>query len=214
MLAMLVDTLKLFFCVVQGLLLALAVSVFCSITRWIPNVALGYQATVYTPLLGYNFLCIVMMFNSKWLHGSLPKLTTVSRACRAWCMSGGVEASRLYLAAVFTSKRWVLGLDLTFLLDWKKMGLGQWYFEGGGVLLMPRGWCWSLFCSGSLLIVMFSSSVWYRKLKWKDKTSNYMLRYNMVFITKGIITVIFTRYPYEKYSLSSSGKNFVHDTLS
>lgn len=40
-------------------------------------------------------------------------------------MSGGVEASSLYLAVMFSSKRQVLGLDLTFLSDWKKMGLGQ-----------------------------------------------------------------------------------------
>lgn len=133
--ATLVDTLKLFFSVVQDLLLALAVSVFCSITRWIPNMALGYQATVYTPLLSYNFLCIVMMFNSKWLHGSQPKLTTVSRTRRAWCMSGGGEASRLYLAAMFPSKRRVLGLDLTFLLDWKKW---VWVSE----FLREGGCCW------------------------------------------------------------------------
>lgn len=114
-----------YFCVVQDLLLALAVSVFCSITRWIPNMALGYQATVYTPPLGYFFLCIVMMFNSKWLHGSQPELTTVSRTRRAWCMSGGIEGSRLYLAVMFPSKRRGLGLDLTFLLDWKKNGFGS-----------------------------------------------------------------------------------------
>lgn len=35
-------------------------------------------------------------------------------------MSGGVETTGLYLAAMFPSKRRVLGLDLTFLLDWKK----------------------------------------------------------------------------------------------
>ena len=131
----LLTPLNYFFCVVQDLLLALAVSVFCSITRWIPNMALGYQATVYTSLLGYNFLCIVMMFNSKWLHGSRPKLTTVSRTRRAWCMSGGVEASRLYLAAMFPSKRRVLGVDLTFLLDWKKW---VWVSE----FLREEGCCW------------------------------------------------------------------------
>lgn len=136
------------FCVVQDLLLALAVSVFCSITRWIPNMALGYQATVFTPLLGYNFLCIVMMLNSKWLHGSQPKLTTVSRTRRAWCMSGGVEAIfGCYVPFKETSSR--SGLDISLRLE--KMGLGQWVFARGGVLLMPRGRCWSLFCSGSLL---------------------------------------------------------------
>jgi len=84
---------------------------------------------------GYNFLCIVLMVNRKWLHGSLPNLTTASRACGAWCMSGGVEATRLYLAAVFPSKRWLLGLDLTFLLDWK---IWVWVSE----FLWEEGSCW------------------------------------------------------------------------
>lgn len=124
-----------YFSVVQDLLLALAVSAFCSITRWIPNMALGYQATVYTRLLAYNFLCIVRMFNSKWLHDSVPNLTTGSRTRRAWCMSGGIEASGLYLAAMFPSKRRVLGLDLTFLLDWKKW---VWVSE----FSWEEGCCW------------------------------------------------------------------------
>ena len=156
---------------VQDLLLALAISVFCSITRWIPNMALGYQATVYTPLLGSNFLCIVMMLNSKWLDGSRPKLTTVSRTRRAWCMSGGVEASRLYLAAMFPSKRRVLGLDLTFLLDWKKwVWVSEFLRGGGGVVDAQRKVLVSVL---PRLIVMFSSSVRYRKLKWQSRSSNY-----------------------------------------
>lgn len=143
---------------VQDLLLALALSVLCSITRWIPNMALGYQATARTPLLSYNFLCIVMMFNSKWLHGSQPKLTTVRRARRAWCMSGGAEAGRLYLAAMFPSKRRVLGLDLTFLLDWKKW---VWVSE----FLQQEGCCWcpeegAGLCSAvAHCYVLFSSTV-------------------------------------------------------
>lgn len=41
-------------------------------------------------------------------------------------MSGGTEASRLYLAAMFPSNRRVLAPDLTFLSGWKKnLGLGQ-----------------------------------------------------------------------------------------
>lgn len=108
---------------------------FCSITRWIPNMALGNQATVYATLLGYNFLRVVMIFNSKWLFGSQPKLTTVSRTRKAWCMSGNIEAGRLYLAAMVPSKRRVLRLDLTFLLDWKKW---VWVSE----FLQGEGCCW------------------------------------------------------------------------
>ena len=46
-------------------------------------------------------------------------------------MSGSVEASRLYLAAMFPSKRRVLGLDLTFLLDWKTWVWVSEFFLGG-----------------------------------------------------------------------------------
>lgn len=45
-------------------------------------------------------------------------------------MSRGGEASGLYLAAVFPSKRRLLGLDLTFLLDYKKNGFGSVSFCG------------------------------------------------------------------------------------
>lgn len=106
---------------VHGIILTLAVSVFRVKTWWIPNMALSYQATVYTPLLGYNFLC-VMMFNSKWLHGSLPNLTTVSRACRAWCVSGGVEAIfGCYVPIKEMTSR--SGLDISLRLE--NIGLGQ-----------------------------------------------------------------------------------------
>lgn len=81
-------------------------------------------------------------------------------------MSGGVEASSLYLAVMFSSKRRILGLDLTFLLDWKKMGLGLWY--GSVSFCRRRGVVDSqrkvLVSVLRWLIVMFLSSVQYRKL--------------------------------------------------
>lgn len=85
---------------------------FCSITRWIVSTALGNQATVCT-LLSYNFLCMVMMLNSKGQHGSAPKLKTVSRALNGWCMSGGKEAGELYLASALPSKSSRTGFDIS-----------------------------------------------------------------------------------------------------
>lgn len=86
-------------CVVQDLLLALAVSVFCSITRWILNMGLGNQATVYSPLLGYNFLRIVRVyFLASGCEALGQNYPPTSRTRIAWCMSRDAEARRLYLA--------------------------------------------------------------------------------------------------------------------
>ena len=108
------------FCVVQDLLLALALSVFCSITRWIPNMALGNQATVYTLSLSYNFLSIIVMCNNKWLHGSRPKLTTVSSLMyirRRW------RQQAIFGCYVpFNDMSLRAGLDISLRLE--KMGLG------------------------------------------------------------------------------------------
>lgn len=94
---------------------------FCSITRWIVSIAWGNQATVYT-LLSYNFLCMVMMLNGKGLHGSAPKLTTVSRALNGWCMSGGKEAGKLYLTAALPSKSSRTGFDISHRLETEMTG--------------------------------------------------------------------------------------------
>lgn len=47
-------------------------------------------------------------------------------------------AGELYLAAMFPSKRQVLGLDVTVFLDWKFFGSVR--FVGGGVLMPGGGW--------------------------------------------------------------------------
>lgn len=94
---------------------------FCSITRWIVSIALGNQATVYT-LLSSNFLCMVVMLNGKGLHGTAPKLKTLSRAFNGWCMSGGKEASELYLAAALPSKSSRTGFDISHRLETKMPG--------------------------------------------------------------------------------------------
>lgn len=94
---------------------------FCSITRWIVSMALGKQATVYT-LLSYNFFCMVMMLNGKGLHGSAPKVKTVTRALNGWWMSGGKEAGELYLAAAFPSKSSRTGFDISHRLETKMTG--------------------------------------------------------------------------------------------
>lgn len=94
---------------------------FCSITRWIVSIALGKQATMYT-LLSNNFICMVMMLNGERLHGSAPKLRTVSRALNGWCMSGGKEAGELYLAAALPSKSSRTGFDISHRLETKMTG--------------------------------------------------------------------------------------------
>lgn len=111
---------------------------FCSITWWIVSIALGNQATVHT-LLGYNFLYMAMMLNGKGLHGSPPKLTTVSRAFNGYnvCQEARRPASYIWLPR---SLQRVLGLDLTFHSDWRQKWMGQWVFARGGVSA-PRGRC-------------------------------------------------------------------------
>lgn len=116
---------------------------FCSITWWIVSIALGNQATVYT-LASYNFLCMVIMLNGWWLHGSSPKLTTVSRAFNGYnvCQEARRPASYIWL---LRSLQRVLELALTFLSDWRQKWMGQWVFARGGVW-SPRGRC----CCGVL----------------------------------------------------------------
>lgn len=111
---------------------------FCSITWWIVSIALGNQATMYT-LASYNFLCMVIMLNGWWLHGSPPKLTTASRAFNGYNVCQEAKRPASYIWLLHSLQR-VLGLALTFLSDWRQKWIGQWVFARGGVSA-PRGRC-------------------------------------------------------------------------